>query len=89
MKNTAFSGDLSPISDECQCHCCINYSCAYLHHLFACREMLGNVLLQQHNLHAFGTFLELIKSSILNGNFLELKQNFQSQSLYYLAAQTK
>ncbi len=47
-----FQRDPSPLDPSCHCHTCMNFSRAYLHHLFRIRDPLGIRLLVIHN-HAF------------------------------------
>ncbi len=45
-----YSRDLGPLDDGCECYTCINYTRAYLSHLFRADEMLGATLASVHNL---------------------------------------
>ncbi len=42
--------DKSPLTENCGCYACKNFSKAYLHHLFREKEMLGGILLSLHNI---------------------------------------
>jgi queuine tRNA-ribosyltransferase len=44
-----------------------NYSRAYLHHLFKADEMLGPMLLTQHNLHYYQELMAGIRAAIVTG----------------------
>lgn len=46
----AFARDLAPISETCSCHTCLEYSRAYLHHLFKAHELTAYTLATIHNL---------------------------------------
>jgi len=48
------------------------YSRAYLHHLFKADEMLGPMLLTQHNLHYYQHLMQQIRAAIAAGNLAEL-----------------
>ena len=50
MRNARHAEDPSPVDAACACPTCAGYSRAYLHHLFRTGEMLGPILLTQHNL---------------------------------------
>jgi queuine tRNA-ribosyltransferase len=63
-----FSRDLSPIDAQCECYTCMNFSKAYIHHLFKQRELLGYRLMTIHNLTFIERFFKLIRSEILKGN---------------------
>jgi queuine tRNA-ribosyltransferase len=43
------------------------YSRAYLHHLFKAGEMLGAMLLTQHNLHYYQELMQGIRAAISEG----------------------
>lgn len=62
-----FKNDLSRPSLSCQCYTCMNFTKAYLHHLFRSREILGYVLLTYHNLYTMEKFLEKIRKLIEAG----------------------
>ncbi len=47
------------------------YSRAYLHHLFKADEMLGPMLLTQHNLHYYQELMAGIRASIAAGNLAD------------------
>src|SRR3990167_413679 len=51
IMNTKYRNDLSPIEKDCKCYTCLNYSSAYLSHLFHGKEMLAATLATIHNLY--------------------------------------
>ena len=51
VKQASWNDDIRPIDESCQCHCCANYSRAYVRHLHRTKEILGHRLLTLHNLH--------------------------------------
>ncbi|MEO6955888.1 MAG: tRNA guanosine(34) transglycosylase Tgt [Antricoccus sp.] len=72
--NTArFRRDFAPISDECDCYTCANYSRAYLHHLFKAKEMLAYTLATIHNERFIIRLVDTIRQSIVDETFDELK----------------
>lgn len=56
--------DFGPISEASPVK---QYSRAYLFHLFQVRELLGTMLLTQHNLHAYSGLFTAIRKHILGG----------------------
>ncbi len=50
IKNTEFKSDSMPISEDCGCYTCKNFSRAYLRHLFKAGELLVLRLNSIHNL---------------------------------------
>jgi queuine tRNA-ribosyltransferase len=45
--------DFRPISEYCDCFTCVNYSRAYLHHLFTIKDSLAGRLATIHNLRTY------------------------------------
>jgi queuine tRNA-ribosyltransferase len=52
------------------------YTWAYLSHLFHSNEMLGAILLSQHNLYFLISTVEKIRQAILDDTYLEFKKEF-------------
>jgi queuine tRNA-ribosyltransferase len=50
LRNTRFARDPAPLEEGCSCRACSGYSRAYLRHLLNQQELLGLVLLSEHNL---------------------------------------
>jgi queuine tRNA-ribosyltransferase len=51
MRNARFASDLGPLDPACVCPTCATYTRAYIRHLVSTKEMLGAILLTEHNLH--------------------------------------
>lgn len=81
IKNAKFAEDLSPIDEECECETCQKYSKAYLHHLFKSKEMLGPMLLTEHNLFFYQNMMSNIRKAIKENNFQNFKEEFLNK--YY------
>jgi len=64
LNKSTYKGDLSPLDAQCRCSTCMNYSKAYLHHLFKQRELLGYTLLSYHNIFVMERLMEKIRSQI-------------------------
>lgn len=56
-----------PISPDCQCYCCKNYSRAYLHHLFKAKEIVAMQLATIHNVYYMVQKMQTIRQDILDG----------------------
>ena len=76
IRNSIWKDVLSPVDQECSCYTCCNFSAAYLHHLFRAEELLGYTLATIHNLTFMHRFMERLRNSIAQGNFLAFKQDF-------------
>lgn len=54
------SNDFSPIGHNCDCFTCVNYSKAYLHHLFKIKDILALRLATIHNLRFYTRLIETL-----------------------------
>ncbi|ANY20620.1 Queuine tRNA-ribosyltransferase [Tsuneonella dongtanensis] len=67
MRNARHAEDTGPIDHDCFCQVCKAYSRAYLHHLHKAGEMLGAMLLTEHNLSFYQALMAGMRSSIASG----------------------
>jgi queuine tRNA-ribosyltransferase len=81
IKNNKYQDDNSPLDKNCDCYSCQNYSKAYLHHLFKSKEMLGPMLLTNHNLHYYQNLMKIVRKEIKNNNFTNFAQAFIAKHL--------
>ncbi len=78
IRNAKHKLDESPIDENCDCPACQNYSRAYLHHLDKCNEMLGAMLMTQHNLHYYHSLMAKLRHSIETGTFRTLVETLRN-----------
>lgn len=71
LRRSVFKFSQEAPDPDCPCPTCAKYTRAYLHHLTKTQETLGWHLMGQHNLHYYGRLMRDIRSSILEGRFLE------------------
>jgi len=50
LRNARFARDTGPLDPACACPTCSTFSRSYIRHLVTTKEMLGAVLLTEHNL---------------------------------------
>ena len=62
-----FKMDKKPITNNCSCYVCQNYSRAYLRHLFKAKEILGCRLATFHNLWFMFKYFEKTREKIRKG----------------------
>ena len=74
--NAKYKNQFEPVDFECECYSCKNYTKAYLNHLFRGKEMLAGTLASIHNLYFIVNLVKKIRQSILDGRFLEFKEEF-------------
>jgi queuine tRNA-ribosyltransferase len=67
-----------PLDPECACYTCSGFSRAYLHHLDRCGEMLGSMLMTQHNLTYYHELMARLRASIETGTFRSLIETLQN-----------
>ena len=79
LKNERFRLDSTPIDPECDCQVCRTYSRSYLRHLFKAKEILGPMLVTEHNLHFLYRFMEEIRQSIRENRFQSYKKDFMDR----------
>jgi len=76
ISKTQFAFDMNPLAVGCICYTCLNFSRAYIHHLFRVRELLGYRLATIHNLYFVTNLVLEIRKAIPGGSFLELKRKW-------------
>jgi queuine tRNA-ribosyltransferase len=76
IKNAAHKNDPRPLDESCGCHCCRNFSRAYLHHLHRCGEILGARLNTIHNLFYYQTLMRELREAIASGGFADYVARF-------------
>ena len=72
--NAKYELDSRPISEECNCPACRNYSRAYIRHLLKAKEMLGMRLCVLHNLHFYNNMMSEIREAIEQERYQEYKK---------------
>jgi queuine tRNA-ribosyltransferase len=64
IRNAKHAEDLAPIDPTCGCGACTGWSRAYLHHLVRSGEMLGAMLMTEHNLYFYQAVMAGLRSAI-------------------------
>ncbi len=77
IRNARHRRSDAPLDADCDCYTCANFSRAYLHHLDRCGEMLGSMLMTQHNLHYYHALMARLRGSIETGTFRTLIETLQ------------
>jgi queuine tRNA-ribosyltransferase len=68
LRNARHATEDAPLDAACACPACRGFSRAYLHHLVKADEILGAMLLTQHNLTFSQDFLRALRDAIERGN---------------------
>ena len=64
MRNARFAEDEEPIETGCACPACTQFSRAYVHHLVKSGEILGAMLMTQHNLWFYQRMMQDLRDAI-------------------------
>jgi queuine tRNA-ribosyltransferase len=83
IRNARHKDDPSPLDSACDCPVCTTYSRAYLHHLVKSGEILGAMLMTQHNLHFYQALMGQLCAAIAAGTLADFARTFRS---HYSAA---
>jgi queuine tRNA-ribosyltransferase len=67
IRNARFAEDLGPLDPECSCPTCTTYSRAYVHHLVRSGEILGAMLMTEHNLSFYQRLMQGLRDAISEG----------------------
>jgi len=65
MRNARFAEDREPIEPGCPCPACTTFERAYVHHLVKSGEILGAVLMTQHNLWFYQRLMQGLREAIV------------------------
>lgn len=77
MRNARHAEDTGPLDERCPCPTCVKYSRAYLHHLHKSGEMLGAMLLTEHNLWFYQQLMAGMRAAISEGRFTRFAADFR------------
>ena len=77
LRNARFAEDNDPLDERCGCDACSNYSRAYLHHLIKSKEILGAMLLTEHNIAFYQQLMQAMRDAISEERFAAFAANFR------------
>jgi queuine tRNA-ribosyltransferase len=64
LRNARFAEDREPIEPNCLCPTCTTYERAYVHHLVRSGEILGAMLMTEHNLWFYQRLMQELREAI-------------------------
>ncbi|MFL6735955.1 MAG: tRNA guanosine(34) transglycosylase Tgt [Sphingomonas sp.] len=64
LRNARFAEDSDPIERDCPCPACVQFERAYVHHLVKSGEILGAMLMTQHNLWFYQRLMKALREAI-------------------------
>jgi len=80
IKNQKYSKDEKPIEKNCACYTCLNFSRAYLRHLYERNEMSSATLNTIHNLHFYLDIFQKIRQAIQSKSYLDFKRTLLNRN---------
>ena len=81
LRNAKHAEDTNPLDERCPCDACTKYSRAYLHHLHKSGEILGAMLLTEHNLTFYQQLMAGMRDAIAEGQFTAFAAQFRRDYL--------
>jgi queuine tRNA-ribosyltransferase len=76
MRNARFAEDRQPIEEGCPCPACTTFSRAYVHHLVKSGEILGAMLMTEHNLWFYQRTMQGLRKAISEHRLLAFASDF-------------
>jgi queuine tRNA-ribosyltransferase len=81
LRNARHAEDGEPLDPRCTCSVCGTYSRAYLHHLTKSGEILGAMLLSEHNIAFYQQLMQAMRDAITEGRFAIFANDFRASYL--------
>ncbi len=81
LRNARFAEDQEPLDKRCGCDTCSTYTRAYLHHLVKSQEILGAMLMTEHNIAFYQQLMQSMRDAIGEGRFAKFARDFRSDYL--------
>lgn len=77
LRNARFAEDQEPLDPRCTCPTCATYTRAYLHHLVKAGEILGAMLMTEHNIAFYQQLMAAMREAIAAQRFAEFGVDFR------------
>jgi len=78
IRNAKFAEDQAPLDAACSCPVCGTWSRAYLHHLVRSGEILGAMLMTEHNLCFYQQLMADLRAAITERRLAAFAQDFRT-----------
>jgi queuine tRNA-ribosyltransferase len=79
IRNARFAEDGGPLDPDCCCPVCAAWSRAYLHHLVRAGEILGAMLMTEHNLCFYQALMGDLREAIKGGRLALFAAEFRAR----------
>nr|WP_314465409.1 tRNA guanosine(34) transglycosylase Tgt [uncultured Novosphingobium sp.] len=77
LRNARHAEDNNPLDERCKCPTCGTYSRAYLYHLVKSGEILGAMLMTEHNISFYQQLMQGMRDAIAAGTFAQFAADFR------------
>jgi queuine tRNA-ribosyltransferase len=77
IRNAKFAEDQRPLDESCTCPVCAQFSRAYIHHLIRAGEILGAMLMTEHNLAFYQRLMADLRNAIAEGRLTAFANAFR------------
>ncbi|QPQ56050.1 tRNA guanosine(34) transglycosylase Tgt [Allosphingosinicella flava] len=81
IRNAKFAEDQGPLDPDCSCPVCATWSRAYLHHLIRAGEILGAMLMTEHNIGFYQQLMQGLRDAIEEGKLKNFADGFRTRYL--------
>ncbi len=79
LRNARFAEDQEPLDPDCACPVCAPWSRAYLHHLVRSGEILGAMLMTEHNLYFYQQLMAELRAAIEGRQLQPFADSFRAR----------
>ncbi len=79
IRNARFGEDQGPLDPDCGCPVCATWTRAYLHHLVRSDEILGAMLMTEHNLFFYQALMAGLRSAIAERRLAAFARDFNAR----------
>jgi queuine tRNA-ribosyltransferase len=76
IRNARFAEDREPLEPGCPCPTCTRFERAYVHHLVRSGEILGAMVMTEHNLWFYQRLMQAMRDAIGEGRLTAFSQQF-------------
>jgi queuine tRNA-ribosyltransferase len=76
IRNAKFAEDQEPIEPGCPCPTCTKFERAYVHHLVRSGEILGAMVMTEHNLWFYQRLMQELREAISSSRFTDFARGF-------------
>ncbi|HEY0113499.1 MAG TPA: tRNA guanosine(34) transglycosylase Tgt [Allosphingosinicella sp.] len=77
LRNARFGEDEGPLDPDCACPVCGTWSRAYIHHLVRAQEILGSMLMTEHNLYFYQALMADLRVAISERRLMAFADDFR------------